>query len=682
VAGVTVRAAIDIGGTFTDIQMLDEARGRLHELKVPTTPADPSLGLIDGLARAARSIGCPLDAVRLVMHGTTIATNAVLERRFGNCALITTAGFEDVLEIGRHMRRDVYGLYAEERALLLPRMRRFGVSERIAFDGRVHTPLDEDAARSLAARIVGLGVETVAVCLLHSYANPSHERRLRELLLAAHGGLDVSLSSDVSPEIREYERLSTTVLNALLMPVVRSYLSALEQRLRDGAAAARVLLVQSNGGVCGIRNASEQPVRLILSGPAGGACAVERTSARLRMRDLVGIDMGGTSFDVVVVHGGRCAMVTEGSIDGLPVRLPMIEVRTIGTGGGSIAWIDDTGRLRVGPRSAGAQPGPASYGQGGDQATVTDANLVLGRIDPQRFAAGTIRLDAQRARAAIARNIAEPLGLGLDEAAAGIVAISNANMAAAIRASLYERGLDPADFALVSFGGAGGLHAAELAQEVGIATVVYPRAAATFSALGILSSNIVHSFVRTRVLDLADSSAAHLAADAAALHREADAMLEDDGVPADERRFAFALDMRYRGQGYELTVPLDAEAIDEAVLTQACERFHAMHERRFAHADRDGIVEAVALRLTATGLVREPLLGDHAPPEESTTCGDASVFGDGAWRRMPVYERSELGTRVPVAGPLVIAESYSTIFLPEGWHIAAVATGDLVARRT
>jgi N-methylhydantoinase A len=681
VAGVTVRAAIDIGGTFTDIQMLDEARGRLHELKVPTTPADPSLGLIDGLARAARSIGCPLDAVRLVMHGTTIATNAVLERRFGNCALITTAGFEDVLEIGRHMRRDVYGLYAEERALLLPRMRRFGVSERIAFDGRVHTPLDEDAARSLAARIVGLGVETVAVCLLHSYANPSHERRLRELLLAAHGGLDVSLSSDVSPEIREYERLSTTVLNALLMPVVRSYLSALEQRLRDGAAAARVLLVQSNGGVCGIRNASEQPVRLILSGPAGGACAVERTSARLRMRDLVGIDMGGTSFDVVVVHGGRCAMVTEGSIDGLPVRLPMIEVRTIGTGGGSIAWIDDTGRLRVGPRSAGAQPGPASYGQGGDQATVTDANLVLGRIDPQRFAAGTIRLDAQRARAAIARNIAEPLGLGLDEAAAGIVAISNANMAAAIRASLYERGLDPADFALVSFGGAGGLHAAELAQEVGIATVVYPRAAATFSALGILSSNIVHSFVRTRVLDLADSSAAHLAADAAALHREADAMLEDDGVPADERRFAFALDMRYRGQGYELTVPLDAEAIDEAVLTQACERFHAMHERRFAHADRDGIVEAVALRLTATGLVREPLLGDHAPPEESTTCGDASVFGDGAWRRMPVYERSELGTRAPVAGPLVIAESYSTIFLPEGWHIAAVATGDLVARR-
>src|SRR5688572_19290449 len=305
---MSVRAAVDIGGTFTDVQMLDEADGRLLEFKVPTTPDDPSQGLVDGLAGAARAMGCPLEAVQLVTHGTTIATNAVLERRFPDCALVTTRGFEDVLEIGRHMRRDVYGLYAEQRTLLLPRTRRFGVTERVGFDGTLLTPLDEREARELAANIVALGIKAVAVCTLHAYANPVHERRLRELLLAADPALDVSLSSEVSPEMREYERLSTTVLNALLMPVVRGYMAKLERRLRERSAGARVLLVQSNGGVCGTRKAGEQPVGLILSGPSGGALAVEQMSARLGMRNLVGIGMGGTSFDVVVVQDVRAGM--------------------------------------------------------------------------------------------------------------------------------------------------------------------------------------------------------------------------------------------------------------------------------------------------------------------------------------------------------------------------------------
>ena len=507
-----MRAAIDIGGTFTDVQVLDERDGRRSEYKVPTTPQDPSIGLIEGIAGAARALGASPAEVKLVMHGTTIATNAVLERRFPDCALITTRGFEDVLEIGRHMRRDVYGLRAEERTLLLPRDRRFGVAERTAFDGRLLTQLDESEARALAGRIVTLGIKAVAVCLLHAYANGAHERRLREILLEADPALDVSLSSEVSPELREYERLSTTVLNALLMPAVRGYLAQLEGRLQQHSMAARLLIVQSNGGVCSAPMAAEQPVRLVLSGPSGGAMAVEQLAARLGMPNLVGIDMGGTSFDVVVVDAGRAAAVTEGSIDGVPVRLPMIEMRTIGTGGGSIAWIDRAGRLRVGPRSAGAQPGPACYGRGGEEATVTDANLVLGRIDTRRFAAGRMPLDTGRAREAIARKIGIPLGLELEEAAEGIVRISVANMAQAIRLSLYSRGLDPADFALVSFGGAGGLHAAEIAEEVGVGTVVYPLAAGTFSAFGILSSDIVHSLVRTRLLPLGAGAVAPLAA--------------------------------------------------------------------------------------------------------------------------------------------------------------------------
>ena len=462
-----MRAAIDIGGTFTDVQVLDERDGRRSEYKVPTTPQDPSIGLIEGIAGAARALGVSPAEVKLVVHGTTIATNAVLERRFPDCALITTRGFEDVLEIGRHMRRDVYGLRAEERTLLLARDRRFGVAERTAFDGRLLTPLDESEARALAGRIVTLGIKAVAVCLLHAYANGAHERRLREILLEADPALDVSLSSEVSPELREYERLSTTVLNALLMPAVRGYLAQLEARLLQQSMATRLLIVQSNGGVCSAPMAAEQPVRLVLSGPSGGAIAVEQLAARLGMPNLVGIDMGGTSFDVVVVDAGRAASVTEGSIDGVPVRLPMIEMRTIGTGGGSIAWIDRAGRLRVGPRSAGAQPGPACYGRGGEEATVTDANLVLGRIDARRFAAGRMPLDTGRAREAITRKVGTPLGLGLEEAAEGIVRISIANMAQAIRLSLYSRGLDPADFALVSFGGAGGLHAAEIARRGG-----------------------------------------------------------------------------------------------------------------------------------------------------------------------------------------------------------------------
>ncbi|MBV8650565.1 MAG: hydantoinase/oxoprolinase family protein, partial [Alphaproteobacteria bacterium] len=401
----TIRIGVDIGGTFTDLQILDEASGTSHSLKTPTTPDDPSIGLMTGIAEAARRFGFRLDQVGFLLHGTTIATNAVLERRLPRGALITTAGFEDVLEIGRHNRRDVYGLRPKPPPTLVPRDRRLGIAERIRADGEIEQALAPSEIARIVERLDAIAAETVAIVLLNAFVDPVHERLLRDGIREARPDLPVAISSEISPEIREYERSSTTVLNALLMPVVRSYLARLAERKRAEEFAPRLLLVQSNGGVCSPTVAGEQPVRLLLSGPSGGALAALRLAQDLALPKLVGIDMGGTSFDVSVVQDGRVSRVTQGEVDHLPVRLPMIEIRTIGAGGGSIAAVDAGGRLTVGPRSAGAKPGPVCYGQGGTEPTVTDADLVLGRIDPESFSGGTMALDVGKATLATTERV-------------------------------------------------------------------------------------------------------------------------------------------------------------------------------------------------------------------------------------------------------------------------------------
>ncbi|HRD74654.1 MAG TPA: hydantoinase/oxoprolinase family protein, partial [Hyphomicrobiaceae bacterium] len=423
------RVAVDIGGTFTDLQVLEEATGQTHAAKTPTTPDDPSEGLIAGLKLASERIGFSLADVSALMHGTTIATNAVLQRRLPKGALITTHGFEDVLEIGRHFRRDVYASKAEPRAILIPRALRLTVRERMRATGGVETPLDEADVAAIAERLKASGVRAVAVALLHAYANPAHERRVGELLARLAPGLDVSLSHEVSPEIREFERASTTVLNALLMPVVRGYLEKLRTRLAAAGFKAPVYLVQSNGGVTTPETAAVQPARLLLSGPSGGALAGETIARRLAMPNMVAVDMGGTSYDVSIVNEGAIRLVTEGVVDGLPVRLPMIEIRTIGSGGGSIARAEAGGRMRVGPESAGAKPGPVSYRRGGTEPTVTDANVVMGRIDPGYFLGGAMSLDAEGATAAVRTKVATPLSLSLDDAALGIARVATSRMA-------------------------------------------------------------------------------------------------------------------------------------------------------------------------------------------------------------------------------------------------------------
>ncbi|WP_159994588.1 hydantoinase/oxoprolinase family protein [Roseomonas sp. 18066] len=674
-----IRIGIDIGGTFTDLQILDERSGALRSLKTPTTPEDPSIGLITGLNEAATRYGFGLADIRILLHGTTIATNAVLERRLAKGVLLTTAGFEDVLEIGRHSRKDIYGLKPHHDAPLIPRDRRLGVAERIRGDGAVERAIDPASIAPLLAQLDALGAEAVAICLLNAHVNPAHEQALAEAIRSARPELPLCLSSELSPEIREYERSSTTALNTLLMPVVGAYLQKLTGRLAEAGITARLLLVQSNSGVCSAEVASRQPARLLLSGPSGGALATLRMAESLQRPNLLGVDMGGTSFDICVVHEGSVTRMTQGEIDGLPVRLPMIEIRTIGSGGGSLASVDDAGRLRVGPRSAGSRPGPVCYGRGGTEPAVTDANITLGRLDPRFFLGGAMPLDAPAAEAAIAARIGAPLGLGTQQAAAGMLAVTDTNLAAAARLSLFEKGLDPREFSLLSFGGAGGLHAIPVAEELGVPEVIFPADASTFSAFGILHSDIMHDLTRSRVMPAIDENLPRVAGFLEELREQGDALLAADGVPAGDRRFNFSADLRYRGQAFELVIPWEAPAAEPAALAALLTAFHAEHARRFSYSNTAAPVELVALRLSATGLLarartrRAPGAGaDRKPEARRIWLGDA-------WREVPVHQREQL--TAPISGPALIEEEYTTIYLAEGWHCAPGPDHTLIARR-
>jgi len=670
-----VRAAVDIGGTFTDIQILEEGTGRTRSHKVPTTPADPSEGLIGGIAEASRLFGFDLTQVRAIMHGTTIATNAVLERKLPRGALLTTEGFIDVLEIGRHFRREVYANRAEDRPLLIPRSRRYGAVGRVAADGTVETTLDRDAVRATVRRAVEAGAETLAIAFLHAYANPAHELEAAAIAAEEAPDLFVSLSHAVSPEIREFERSSTTVLNALLMPVVKTYLSRLRGRLAEAGLTAPVYLVQSNGGVTTPEIAGEQPVRLLLSGPAGGARAAEVISAQLGMANLVAVDMGGTSYDVSVVDQGAIRQVTEGKVDGLPVRVPMIEIRTIGAGGGSIARTDGTGRLLGGPESAGARPGPVCYGRGGTEPTVTDANAALGRIDPDFFLGGSMRLDRDGALAAIESRLARPLDLEPGPAADGIVAIATAHMASAIRLSLFEKGLDPEDFALISFGGAGGLHACDTADEIGARRVVFPRDPGTLSAWGMLFGDVVHDVARSRLMPATADNLETISALIAEMRAEGEDLLTRDGIAEADRAYPVTLDLRYPGQAYEIGAAFDGD------LEAALVRFHDAHERQYAHAERHVTPEIVTLRLAATGRLSKPVEQPFTAADGNAETATREVRVGGARQSVPILARDRLAAGSQVDGPAIVEEAHSTLLLPPGWTLAVHPTGALLADR-
>jgi N-methylhydantoinase A len=676
-----IRIGVDIGGTFTDLQILDARTGRIHPHKLPTTPEDPSLGLMDGIKAAGQRYGFALADVGYVLHGTTIATNAVLERKLPAGALVTTAGFEDVLEIGRHNRRDVYSVWPRPVPVLIPRHRRIGFNARMMADGMAERVPGAADFAAVIAELKAFDIETVAVCLLHAYANPAHEIALCERLAEAFPALSISRSSQVSPEIREYERTSTTVLNALLQPVVRAYIGRLVARMAAEAFAPRLLIVQSNGGVCSPETAAQEPVRLLLSGPSGGAMAALGLSRVLAEPNVVAVDMGGTSFDVSVVRDDRIEIVTQSEIDRLPVRVPMVEIRTIGAGGGSIARLETGQRLRVGPESAGARPGPVCYGRGGTEPTVTDANLLLGRLDPAFFLGGSMALDLTATKQAMQARIAGPLGISVEAAAAGVLRITNTSLAAATRVSLFEKGLDPRDFTLLSFGGAGSVHACAVAEELSICRIVFPVDASTLSARGILDADIAHAFARSGVRRFDQTALPHLNVMAAEMRMQADARLDSDGIPTADRSLRLKIDLRYKGQAFELTVPWDEDTIDAPALAAVQERFHQLHEQRFSYANRHEVVEMVTLRLDAVGRLAKVPIDVAAAPANGTAASQRPVYLDGAWRDVPVWRRSAIGSDTSIIGPAVIEEDYTTLLLASGWTLRRANHGHLVADR-
>ncbi len=707
-----VRVSVDIGGTFTDLHLYDPATDRTLAWKTPSTPSDPSVGLIHGLKGITELAGLGVSDIGLILHGSTIATNAVLERKLPRGALITTQGFRDVLEIGRHIRRDVYTLRAEPRSLLIPRQWRFGITERIKADGTVLQPLDEGALNTVIDQLIDSDIDTVAIVFLHGYRNPIHEQRAAEIIRHRAPDISVTTSYLSSPEIREFERTSTTVLNALLRPVISGYLERLSARLDESGIDAALYLVQSNGGLATPEDAARLPAKLLLSGPAGGAMAMAALSKRHDMPNLVGFDMGGTSSDISVVRDGQIGETTESSIDGLPVRLPMVEIRTIGAGGGSIARLESSA-LRVGPISAGAEPGPVCYQRGGTEPTVTDANAVLGRIDAEAFKTGGMELDIGIAAAAVEKLIAGPLGYETSAAAAGILDVATANMAGAIRLSLFEKGADPVDFALAPFGGAAGLHACAVAQELGIEKIVFPANASTLSALGILQADLRYDLSESLLMPAAEEAVDALAGAVDSLRKQASRLLADNGFSGESQRIEFSCDMRYRGQAFELATPWSqmsegVATVDVNALQQLVAGFHALHEERFAHASPQDAAEIVTVRAVGIGLLgksglnstgpdsKEPGSQEPGSQEQGTHSASAAVNGatvadsrrhrrlylDGRECEVPCLHRDSLLPGVAaLPGPLIIEENYTVLLLLEGWTVRVIDNGDLLCER-
>ena len=673
---------VDTGGTFTDFVYF--AGGRARVFKAPSTPDDPSRAIAEGLRRVAREAGVSARDLEVV-HGTTVGTNALLERRGARAALVTTEGFEDVLVIGRQARGSLYDLDWTRPAPLVEDRLRFGVRERVAADGSVVEELDDEEVAALVRKLKRAGVEAVAVCLLFSFARPEHERRIERALKAGLAGVPLSVSHRILPEYREFERASTVTINAYLQPLLGSYLG----RLGACVAGRRLRVMQSSGGSISARAAAAEPVRTILSGPAGGVVGATRAAAEAGFADVITFDMGGTSTDVSLCPGRRLRLTNEASVAGLPVAVPVLDIHTVGAGGGSIARVDAGGSLRVGPQSAGAAPGPACYGRS-LLPTVTDANLVLGRFGGADLLGGEFKLDEGRAAealTALAREMSAASGRAVSavEAALGVVRVVNAGMERALRAVSVERGFDPRGCALVTFGGAGGLHAAELAKALRVPRVVVPRWAGALSALGCLRADVVKSLSRTLMLEVGGDGAAAATGDPgrvarverafAAMEREARSALRREGFEDARQRHTRTVAARYKGQSFELEVAWDGGR-------RLAERFRREHEARYGYAQTAEAVEVVSARLLSAGLVEDlkearPRRPAGAGPTAEPPRAARVHFDDGA-REVAVYRREDLGAGARLRTPCVVTEYSSTTLVPPYASAALDARGALV----
>jgi len=656
------RIGIDVGGTFTDFTIIDETLGEVKFHKVPSTPHDPSEAIEQGISDLLSNHGIAAADISHVGHGTTVATNLIIERKGATVGLITTRGFRDILEIGRQTRPHLFDYSVGKPPVLVPRRHRIEVDERISAHGDVLVALDEDAVRNAAITLRDAGIEAVTICFLHAYGNPAHEQRARDIVREVMPAAYISVSSEVLPEFREYERLSTTVLNASVGPRMARYLDRFLDRVRSLGIAHAPFTIHSNGGLMSAASVRQFPVRTCLSGPAAGVVGAAAVGRAIGYPDLVTFDVGGTSTDVSLIAGGRPLFTSNRHVAGYPVKTPMVDIHVIGAGGGSIAWMDDAGSLKVGPHSAGAVPGPVGYARGGTEPTITDAEITLHRLNPQVLLKGRMQVDAAAARRVIEERVAAPLNLSVEDAAEGIIRIANANMSRAIRAVSTERGYDLSGFALYAYGGAGPLHAVEVAEECGIPTVIVPQEPGTMCARGILLTDISFDFVRSLITQAGAASWPAVAQAFADLRTEALAWLSSEHVAEDSRHCVCAIDARYDGQNFEVQVAMDeGESMSLETFTQ---RFHEAHAREYGYQVPGRAIQIINCRLQAVGQVLKAPL---APARTGTTLRDAqtgsrNVYHGKAqgWHATAVYDRDLLsaGTRIP--GPAVIEEMSST----------------------
>lgn len=668
------RVAIDVGGTFTDVVTLDGETAQLTFDKVPTTPTHPEEGVLHGFEAS----GAPMTGIGNFIHGTTLGLNALLTRRGARTGIVTTKGFRDVYLLGRTDRIPMYDFKYRKPASLVERQHITEVSERLDFEGNVLTPFDEESAVAAARAIRDMDLDSVAVCFLHSYVNPAHEVRMAEILKAEAPDVVVTISSDLSRQLREYERTSTAVLDAYIKPIVRSYLASLEGVISDRGFDGQFLMMRSGGGAMTAATAKEAPVNLILSGPAGGVLGASWFAKAAGYPDLITIDMGGTSLDASLVVAGEPLTYFDASFEGLPINLASLYIHTIGAGGGSLVWIDEGNHLQVGPASAGADPGPAAYGRGGVNATFTDAALHVGYLGNDMALAGSLTLDKDLAAEAL-QSSADALGMSVDEVARGVLRISTTKIVGAVRAITVELGHNPADFALLSFGGGGGLVGVDVARELSISTVIMPPGPGAFCAFGMLMADVRHDFSRTRIGALDKLDLTIVNSDLAVMRAEGEQMLVAEGFAPGAQEFAATINLRYEGQEHSVTLPIEG-TVDAAEVDRLKAAFDAAHERAYGHTMPDPI-EVVAVRLSAVGRQEPPTLPTlekregHAV-EPLMTRNVIQV--DGSAQEYAVYHRDSFTHGDTISGPAVISEHTGTTVMHEGDEAKVGPYGEIV----
>ena len=665
---------VDVGGTFTDFSVFEHESGELFHYKDSSTPADPSKAIIQGVLAVLAMQKVQADSVSYLAHGTTVGTNALIEKKGAKLGLITTKGFKDLMEIGNQRRPSLYNLQAQKPFPLVPSGLNCTVTERIRYDGTVDTPLDEEETRQVVRYLKEQQVVAIAVCTLFSFVNPVHELRIEEIIREEFPEAYVTISSKLVPEFREYSRMSTTVLNSYLGPVMKKYVNNFRNSVEGIGIQVEPYVTQSNGSIISIKETVDCPIKTAVSGPSAGVIAAAYIGKQCQADKIITFDMGGTSADISLIENYTPQVSNERTVEGYPARIPMINIITIGAGGGSIAKIDDGGALKVGPKSAGATPGPACYMRGGENPCVTDANIVLGKLNQKKILGGRMDVDLELAKKAIQTKICDKSDLNLQQAANGIITVVNSNMVRAIRSVSVEKGYDVREFSLMAFGGAGPLHACEVAKELGMKEVLIPPHPGTLCSLGLLLADTKFDLSRTMVLDGVAENVPEIASQFESMTAQGNGLLDKEGVPQERRRFEYFLDMRYQRQNFEICIPVPAGEMTAAVLEQVLESFHAEHKRSYGYCKKDAVVQIVNYRVSAIGIIDKPDLKPEALRPE-TNLPDPIAYrqvlfqGQEYYVKTPVYQREDFVPGQSIPGPCICEQMDTTLVVPAGWVI-------------